>query len=52
MSSCRDGSSQSATAECVSGRDTFSDNISLYLLPGPDSGQPFVCGPQSSEGLL
>ena len=49
MSSCRDGSSQSATAECVSGRDTLSDNLSL---PGPDSGQPFVCGPQSSEGLL
>ena len=21
----------------------LSDNLSLYLLPGPDSGQPFLC---------
>ena len=44
---CNDENCVSVESPLVSGGGPLSD-LSPSLLHGPDSGQPFLCGPQSS----
>ena len=47
MQQMNDESCVSVESPLVSGGGPLSD-LSLCLLQWPDSGQPFLCGPQSS----